>query len=139
MASQNFLPVQAKSAFVWHVQKKKTFVDAALKLFPPSVLCRCQNWHRPTPKITLQAALNWTRHICHQFVQQSIVGNEAMRLLPINVIFYYKKRAWSVFLSIVCLSFVPKPGVYLYKSVYPGNTKGGSITVPLTSCLTGLD
>ncbi len=24
-------------------------------------------------------------------------------------------------------------------SVYPGNTKGGSITVPLTSCLTGLD
>ncbi len=27
----------------------------------------------------------------------------------------------------------------LTKSVYPGNTKGGSITVPLTSCLTGLD
>ncbi len=24
-------------------------------------------------------------------------------------------------------------------SVYPGNTKGGSITVPLTSCLTGLE
>jgi hypothetical protein len=23
--------------------------------------------------------------------------------------------------------------------LYPGNTKGGSITVPLTSCLTGLD
>ncbi len=23
--------------------------------------------------------------------------------------------------------------------VYTGNTKGGSITVPLTSCLTGLD
>jgi hypothetical protein len=23
--------------------------------------------------------------------------------------------------------------------VWPGNTKGGSITVPLTSCLTGLD
>ncbi len=25
------------------------------------------------------------------------------------------------------------------KCSYPGNTKGGSITVPLTSCLTGLD
>jgi hypothetical protein len=24
-------------------------------------------------------------------------------------------------------------------SVFPGNTEGGSITVPLTSCLTGLD
>jgi len=24
-------------------------------------------------------------------------------------------------------------------SVCPGNTKGGSVTVPLTSCLTGLD
>ena len=23
--------------------------------------------------------------------------------------------------------------------IYPGNTKGGSINVPLTSCLTGLD
>jgi hypothetical protein len=23
--------------------------------------------------------------------------------------------------------------------IYPGNTKGGSITVPLTSCLTGLE
>ncbi len=26
-----------------------------------------------------------------------------------------------------------------YVSVKAGNTKGGSITVPLTSCLTGLD
>ncbi len=26
-----------------------------------------------------------------------------------------------------------------YPLIYPGNTKGGSITVPLTSCLTGLD
>jgi hypothetical protein len=25
------------------------------------------------------------------------------------------------------------------RKVQPGNTKGGSITVPLTSCLTGLD
>jgi hypothetical protein len=24
-------------------------------------------------------------------------------------------------------------------NVCPGNTKGGSVTVPLTSCLTGLD
>ncbi len=24
-------------------------------------------------------------------------------------------------------------------TIWPGNTKGGSITVPLTSCLTGLD
>ncbi len=27
----------------------------------------------------------------------------------------------------------------LYCNVYPGNTKGGSITVHLTSCLTGLE
>jgi hypothetical protein len=27
------------------------------------------------------------------------------------------------------------PGLY----ILPGDTKGGSITVPLTSCLTGLD
>jgi hypothetical protein len=26
-----------------------------------------------------------------------------------------------------------------YVNMTPGNTKGGSITVPLTSCLTGLD
>jgi len=26
-----------------------------------------------------------------------------------------------------------------YKTFYAGNTKGGSIIVPLTSCLTGLD
>jgi hypothetical protein len=26
-----------------------------------------------------------------------------------------------------------------WKWLLPGNTKGGSITVPLTSCLTGLD
>jgi hypothetical protein len=25
------------------------------------------------------------------------------------------------------------------KHIHPGNTKGGSITVPLTSCLTGLE
>ncbi len=27
----------------------------------------------------------------------------------------------------------------LQQSIQPGNTKGGSITVPLASCLTGLD
>jgi hypothetical protein len=27
----------------------------------------------------------------------------------------------------------------LQQSIQPGNTKGGSILVPLTSCLTGLD
>jgi hypothetical protein len=31
-----------------------------------------------------------------------------------------------------------KFGYYYYLKI-PGNTKGGSITVPLTSCLTGLD
>jgi hypothetical protein len=32
------------------------------------------------------------------------------------------------------------PGFYGRKHIVnPGNTKGGSITVPLTSCLTGLD
>jgi hypothetical protein len=30
-------------------------------------------------------------------------------------------------------------GLLEVASVYPGNTKGGSITVPLTSCLTGLE
>jgi hypothetical protein len=30
-------------------------------------------------------------------------------------------------------------GVGSYISILPGNTKGGSITVLLTSCLTGLD
>jgi hypothetical protein len=29
--------------------------------------------------------------------------------------------------------------VFSYSTTVPGNTKGGSITVPLTSCLTGLD
>ncbi len=32
------------------------------------------------------------------------------------------------------LLITPRPGI-----PYPGNTKEGSITVPLTSCLTGLD
>ncbi len=30
-------------------------------------------------------------------------------------------------------------GLAYNEKVMPGNTKGGSITVPLTSCLTGLD
>ncbi len=37
---------------------------------------------------------------------------------------------------IVVSTFIVQPG---YSLVQPGNTKGGSITVPLTSCLTGLD
>ncbi len=32
-----------------------------------------------------------------------------------------------------------RTGGNIGKKVKPGNTKGGSITVPLTSCLTGLD
>jgi hypothetical protein len=31
------------------------------------------------------------------------------------------------------------PSFLLCLSISPGNTKGGSINVPLTSCLTGLD
>jgi hypothetical protein len=34
-------------------------------------------------------------------------------------------------------TFSPLPP--MLRSVCPGNTKGGSITIPLTSCLTGLD
>jgi hypothetical protein len=42
----------------------------------------------------------------------------------------------SISLSLFCLSpFLQS----IFPSVYPGNTKGGSITVRLTSCLTGLD
>ncbi len=37
------------------------------------------------------------------------------------------------------LPFLRKRISQAWRLLYPGNTKGGSITVPLTSCLTGLD
>jgi hypothetical protein len=43
-----------------------------------------------------------------------------------------------VMLSVVMLNVTILNGV-LFLKVLSGNTKGGSITVPLTSCLTGLD
>jgi hypothetical protein len=39
----------------------------------------------------------------------------------------------------LCLDKLKLTGQKLEMSVGPGNTKGESITVPLTSCLTGVD
>jgi hypothetical protein len=39
----------------------------------------------------------------------------------------------------ICVCVYIKVCRYIYIYVYTGNTKGGSITVPLTSCLTGLE
>jgi hypothetical protein len=39
----------------------------------------------------------------------------------------------------LCIFTLPLIVVGTTEKVSPGNTKGGSITVPLTSCLTGLD
>jgi hypothetical protein len=50
-----------------------------------------------------------------------------------------KKKSFKMMIAIVNVikdfCFVDKQ----VRRVKPGNTKGGSITVPLTSCLTGLD
>jgi hypothetical protein len=45
--------------------------------------------------------------------------------------------SWCQCYRSVCL--LHRRGDKIRRSVRPGNTKGGSITVPLTSCLTGLD
>jgi hypothetical protein len=42
-------------------------------------------------------------------------------------------------LRAVSLLFFNHPNLAEKSLVKPGNTKGGSITVPLTSCLTGLE
>ena len=50
-----------------------------------------------------------------------------------------KKKSFKMMIELVnvikAFFFVDKE----VRRVKPGNTKGGSITVPLTSCLTGLD
>jgi hypothetical protein len=45
-----------------------------------------------------------------------------------------------MFKNIICYSFknILSFGLQLMFNTLPGNTKGGSITVQLTSCLTGL-
>jgi len=63
-------------------------------------------------------------------------------VIRMNVFFSLRSFRLFTFLSVcfsICLSLhlFATPSVRL--SVCPGNTKGGSITVPLTSCLTGLE
>jgi hypothetical protein len=48
-------------------------------------------------------------------------------------------RQIEAFICNVEFQFLPQLDLFGVSKLGPGNTKGGSITVPLTSCLIGLD
>ncbi len=56
-----------------------------------------------------------------------------LNVIILNVVAPY----WRLQLFLAKIQIEICPTLLLF--VQPGNTKGGSITVPLTSCLTGLD
>jgi hypothetical protein len=76
----------------------------------------------------------------HSSLFGPFVSYEGKRIYEYGLLskFYinYRESSGASTLSIITLNImVKKPSITIHTS---GNTKGGSITVPLTSCLTGL-
>jgi hypothetical protein len=65
-------------------------------------------------------------------------SNRFISLLQKVVYLYWTKRHLFNMVFLVTL-FIPGASNGCIRTLKPGNTKGGSITVPLTSCLISLD
>jgi hypothetical protein len=85
----------------------------------------------------------------NEFPQVSTISITSWITCPIVWSFCYFERRKNIFtwfgmipawfIALPCLLSIEKWLHWLFGWTEPGNIKGGSITVPLTSCLTGLE
>ncbi len=103
---------------------------------PHSILLQTRCWQNRTKRI---------RHLCRKTAVLSCHKCLMTTSVEKTKTFKYRWDIWPPDVSKKGNFSIPR-NVYIFQSmlfhcelVNPGNTKGGSITVPLTSCLTGLE
>ncbi len=74
-------------------------------------------------------------HVCMTEIERNSLNLNEIKFVQINS--YRKVSVVGFERSFLCLCV--ECSATVQHILYLGNTKGGSITIPLTSCLTGLD